>query len=137
MAGIARCVRRAADVWRGALHEVSMASERYGKDVRLRKRLEFLRVQRLGVKASSKSFLIFTRRNSVGHARLGITASKRVGNAVARNRIKRLVREVFRRNRDKFPAALDIVVVAKQTASAASYEAARAELCGAVRKLRR
>jgi ribonuclease P protein component len=45
--------------------------------------------------------------------RLGITASRRVGSAVARNRVKRLIRETFRRNRGSFPAESDVVVIAR------------------------
>ncbi len=58
--------------------------------------------------------------HDVGHARLGITVSKRVDRrAVGRNRIKRLVRELFRNLTDPLPTA-DYVVVAKATAASAS-----------------
>jgi ribonuclease P protein component len=53
--------------------------------------------------------------------RLGITVTRKVGNAVARNRIKRLVREVFRQHRARLPPGLDIVWVAKQQAAGASF----------------
>jgi ribonuclease P protein component len=109
----------------------------FTKDDRLRKRTDFLRVQRAGVKASSRSFLLFARRNRAGRGRLGITVSKRVGNAVRRNRLKRLVREVYRLNRESFPQAQDVVVVAKKSAGVDSYEDVRAELCQAARKIRR
>jgi len=114
-----------------------MGCYRFPKERRLRKRIEYLRVQRQGVKASSRNFLLFTRRNGLGHARLGITVSKRVGNSVRRNRLKRLVREVYRLNRDLFPVFLDVVVVAKKTATVDAYADVRAELLGAARKLRR
>ena len=45
--------------------------------------------------------------------RLGITASRRVGNAVARNRIKRVVREAFRATRDLWPPGCDVVVIVR------------------------
>ncbi|PRP95435.1 Ribonuclease P protein component [Enhygromyxa salina] len=53
--------------------------------------------------------------------RLGITVTRKVGNAVTRNRIKRLVREVFRVHRLRLPQGLDMVWVAKQQAAAATY----------------
>ena len=52
---------------------------------------------------------------------LGITVTRKIGNAVARNRIKRLVREVFRLNRERLPAGLDLVWVAKQQAAQACF----------------
>jgi ribonuclease P protein component len=53
--------------------------------------------------------------------RLGITVTRKIGNAVARNRIKRLVREVFRQNRQRLPSGLDLVFVAKQQAGEADF----------------
>src|SRR5690606_29130162 len=53
--------------------------------------------------------------------RLGITVTRKVGNAVVRNRIKRLVREVFRQHRARLPVGLDLVFVAKQQAAQASF----------------
>ena len=50
--------------------------------------------------------------------RVGITVSKRVGSAVTRNRIKRLVREFVRHNKDWLPPGRDVVVIAKRSASA-------------------
>ena len=48
-------------------------------------------------------------------SRLGITASRKVGNAVARNRFKRRVREWFRRRRTQFEADLDVLVIARKS----------------------
>ncbi len=55
------------------------------------------------------------RPNRLGRTRLGIAVSRKFGKSVQRNRIKRLVREVFRRNRGLFPDFTDIVVVPKRT----------------------
>lgn len=54
--------------------------------------------------------------------RLGITITRKIGNAVTRNRIKRLVREVFRRNRSRLPSGLDLVWVAKRQAAEVEYD---------------
>lgn len=56
-----------------------------------------------------------------GHSRLGITASKRMGNAVQRNRIKRVLKEVFRRHIDIFPKHCDIVVIPRRSSQGLGY----------------
>jgi ribonuclease P protein component len=66
--------------------------------------------------------------------RLGITASKKVGGAVVRNRVKRLVREVYRLHKDGFPAGKRVVVVAKTEAAGLTRAAVERELLGAWRK---
>ena len=69
--------------------------------------------------------------------RLGVTVTRKVGNAVQRNRIKRVVREVFRRNRDLFPPA-DVVFVAKRDAAAVlGYDEVLRQVKGASRALSR
>lgn len=56
-----------------------------------------------------------------GVSRVGLTVSRRVGNAVQRNRVKRLLREVWRRNRGLLPEGLDMVLIAKRDARAATF----------------
>ncbi len=51
--------------------------------------------------------------------RVGLTVSTKVGNAVVRNRIRRRLRELFRRRREEFPRGLDMVLVARQSAAEA------------------
>jgi ribonuclease P protein component len=64
-------------------------------------------------------------------ARVGFTVTKKVAGSVGRNRLKRVLREVFRRNRLLFPDGCDMVVIAKSGAHLLGYEEARAELAGA------
>ena len=66
--------------------------------------------------------------------RLGITVTRKVGNAVVRNRIKRLVREVFRQHRERLPTGLDIVWVAKQQAAGATFAEVLADFDALVRR---
>lgn len=66
-------------------------------------------------------------------ARIGITVSAKIGNAVARNGIKRRVRECFRTMRDEIPGGLDIVVIAKQGADGLSFHDTVRELAPALR----
>lgn len=96
-------------------------AERLGivKAMRLRRRQDFLAVQRSGTKIHGRAFLALVAPSpqpSVDRGRLGVTVTKRVGNAVTRNRIKRLVREWLRCN-GWVPAGCDVVLVAKEAAA--------------------
>jgi len=87
-----------------------------------------LRIYQQGVRRASRHFTIITCRNQNGVRRLGMTVSKKTGNAVQRNRIKRLLREFFRLNKSKLPASQDIVVIAKRGVSPLTYRDVSTEL---------
>ena len=91
-----------------------MESQTFGRDERIRKRQDYLRIYEQGVRSYSPHFTIITCRNPAGIRRLGMTVSKKAGNAVQRNRIKRLLREFFRLNKSRLPASQDIVIIAKR-----------------------
>jgi ribonuclease P protein component len=91
----------------------------------------------MGQRVSSRSFLVFGFPNAVGHARLGITVTRKIGTAVRRNRIKRLIREVFRRNRHRIGTALDLVVNAKAGIHERTYAELEAEFVSKVEQLAR
>ena len=80
---------------------------------RIRKRSEFVRIQNApSARVPTRHLLMLLRpRETAGPARLGVVASKKVGNSVVRNRAKRLVREAFRKNPDAFPDNLDVVII--------------------------
>ena len=65
---------------------------------------------------------IYCRRNKLGYNRLGLTVSAKLACAVKRNRIKRLFREAYRLNEDKFADGIDLVLVARVRAVGASYQ---------------
>ena len=61
----------------------------------------------------SSSFTLFGLPNDLGHCRLGFTVTRKVGGAVRRNRVKRLLREIFRRHRTRLEPPMDLVVNAR------------------------
>lgn len=80
---------------------------------RLRKRAEFERAYTEGTKQVAPKFVLFTRPNGLKHPRVGFTATRRLGNAVIRNRARRLLREAIRSRWEGFAAGYDYVVVAR------------------------
>jgi ribonuclease P protein component len=64
------------------------------------------------------------------HRRLGITVGKRIGSAVQRNRLKRLIREFFRQNRKVLPGSSDLVITAKEGAAGLNFWQVSEELKG-------
>jgi ribonuclease P protein component len=95
------------------------SDQSFSKKERVCRRADFVKTQRRGLKYQTEHFLIFAL-PSKSSARLGITVSKKVGKAVQRNRVKRLLRESYRRHKDLFPVGLDLVFVAKPEAAKGS-----------------
>jgi ribonuclease P protein component len=104
------------------------AAARYPKAARLRRRAEFVTLQRSGQRWHSRSFVVIWRPSPTGCTRLGVTVSRRVGKAVVRNRVKRLVREVFRIDGRDLSPAQDILVIARAGAHKLQYAQVASEL---------
>ncbi len=84
---------------------------------RLKKSREFQRAYKNGKKNWNPHFVIYVYRTELSQSRLGITVSKKVGNSVTRNRVKRLIREAFRMLKPELLPQYDIVVVGRKDAS--------------------
>lgn len=83
---------------------------------------EFRRLYQKGTSAVSGSMVIYCRKNRLGHNRLGITASVKLGHAVVRNRARRRLREVYRLNGDKLRQGWDIILVARSRTVTVSWQ---------------
>jgi len=113
-------------------------SEALSRDERLRHRREFLNCYRRGSRRHGSLLILYALPNALPHPRLGITASRKVGGAVLRHRLKRRIREVYRRwsGRRDLPA-MDLVVHVKPAARQSDFPALRKELERLLRSLRR
>ena len=87
----------------------------------LKKNEDFRSVYRSGKKMANRLFVMYVSENGTERNRLGVSVSKKTGNSVVRHRLKRLIKENYRRNEAVFNCGLDIGVVVKQNAVGATY----------------
>ncbi len=116
-----------------------MGSFKFGRERRIRRRADFVRVQSNGERATSRHFVLLVfprepREEAPGvdeparaPSRLGVVATRKVGNAVVRNRIKRLCRECFRLWPGFVPDGIDLVVIAREGAHELTLDRVRDE----------
>ncbi|MFC1854929.1 ribonuclease P protein component [Thermodesulfobacteriota bacterium] len=107
---------------------MSNRDERLRKSDRVLKRAIFLNAARSKHVKRSRHFVVVELREQIGEKKLGITASKKVGNAVKRNRVKRLIREFFRREKFRIKCDRYFIVIAKKNSHTLSYDEVHNEL---------
>jgi ribonuclease P protein component len=107
----------------------------FPKSKRLLKTKEFRTVFDGGIKNVSRHLVLFGMPSQTD--RVGLVVSKKVGNAVARNRVKRIIRENFRLEIPGSPLPMDVVVVARHTAKDASFEELAKSLSKGISKLKK
>jgi ribonuclease P protein component len=115
-----------------------LESEALPKHNRLAKRREFVRVYEAGQKQFSRFTVLFIAPNDLSRSRIGITATKKIGKANVRNRLKRWTREIYRRQREPLGLdahALDIVVNVKPNAVSATFQDYSRELSRALERV--
>ena len=93
----------------------------FGKSQRVRRRSEFQQAFSAGYRVSSRYFTLILLPGATPPARLGIVASRKLGDAVRRNRAKRLIREVFRHLEPLPASGLDVVVIPRRELFDAPY----------------
>lgn len=112
--------------------------EAFSKQERIAKRREFVRIYEQGRKHFSRFCVLFFARNELGYPRLGITVTRKLGKAHDRNRLKRWVRETYRRRRHALGLenqSLDLVINVKAAAREAAFSDFARDLESAIRRV--
>jgi len=100
----------------------------FPKEERIRKRSDFLRIFKGGAKCKTHHFRVSLCPNELGYRRFGVAVGKVVGSAVKRNRVKRLLREFFRSQKENLPPSSDLVIVAREGAAGLNFHQVCQEL---------
>jgi len=126
-------MRRRADARVRTSGAPPSAGHGFSRADRLRKRADYLRVQgRPRARARARLLTVLVAPSDREARRLGIVASRKVGNAVARNRAKRLLREAFRAHKHELAKGIDIVVIVHPGLAEESLDGVTAELLRAI-----
>ncbi|MFV0362475.1 MAG: ribonuclease P protein component [Suipraeoptans sp.] len=88
----------------------------------LKKNNDFKEVYSSKKSYANKYAVMYVKKNNLNNNRLGISVSKKVGNSVVRHRIKRLIKEAYRLQEDKFKNGYDIVIIARNNIIGREFE---------------
>ena len=94
--------------------------ECYSPCERIRKKKDFINLYKKGVCARGRYFNLIILRNDLTHSRMAVVTSRKIGNAVERNRARRRARELFRRNKAHLAFEMDILLIAKKDVHSAT-----------------
>ncbi len=100
----------------------------YRRENRITGKVDFWKDRRRRKKFDTEHFILLLRKNDKDAQRLGLVVGRKVGGAVSRNRIKRLIREFFRLNKEKMPESSDLIVLAKENIEIKGYREVFEEL---------
>lgn len=102
---------------------------------RIRNKKEFLHLYKKGSRYRAKYFNLIYISSDLGFSRMAVVISKKVGNAVKRNKFKRQMRSLFRRNKDLLESSFDILIIAKKEIIEASWRMLQEDYFAAIRSI--
>ena len=106
----------------------SKTGQEYPRGARIVRKADFDAVYRNGKRRSSSYFTVFLKANDLPQSRFGFSIKRALGGAVARNRIRRRIREVVRLHREEISAGWDFVIHPKASVESAAFAALRSDL---------
>ena len=101
----------------------------------LRKNREYRKVYKFGNSVADRNIVLFVLPNNLDFSRFGFTVSKKVGNAVVRNRVRRLFKEACRLNLHEFPLCRDYILLARSNVVGKNYHAVEKSLLKLLKRL--
>lgn len=94
----------------------------FKKKEKLKRKKEFQNIFQFGIKLRDSYFIIYRHNNSFHFSRIAIVTSRKFGNAVNRNRMKRRIREIYRTNKMEFSEGNDYIIIPTRKAKKISYK---------------
>ncbi len=101
----------------------------------IKKNGEYRKVYSLGKSVADRRLVIYFFKNNLDTSRFGFTVSKKVGKAVTRNRVRRLLKEACRQNILKFPDGYDFVILARRGAAVIKFRQAEDSIIKLLKKV--
>ena len=110
-------------------------SESLSPQERIRKKREFIFLYKKGYRYRGKYFNLVYHSSDLNFSRMAVVASKKIGNAIVRNKVKRWMRTLFRRNKNMIGNSLDIIIIIKQSIWEVSWVKLQEDYLDAIRSI--
>jgi len=95
--------------------DVIGADKRLTKNERIIHARDYEKIRSFGQRYKAGPFIVIVAKNELGYRRIGISVSKKAGKSVVRNRLRRVIKEYFRTNKEKFPTSSDILFICRES----------------------
>ncbi len=109
--------------------------EAFRPQERIRKKKDFLHLYKKGKRFRGKSFILVYLSNELGYSRVAVVASKKLGNAVKRNKIKRQFRTLYRRNKTLLTEPLDLIIIPHREINEIQWQSLEKDFSSALKSI--